>query len=51
MRLKICRKEAKETAYFLWLIYKSDNTEFEKEDIALHDEGDQLKKYFLLIEK
>ena len=44
MRIKICRKEAKESAYFLRLITETNATEFEKDGIALHDEAVQLKK-------
>lgn len=49
MRIKICRKEAKESAYFLRLIYETNATEFEKEGIELHDEAVQLKKIFSAI--
>ncbi|MGM0650681.1 MAG: four helix bundle protein [Bacteroidota bacterium] len=52
MRVKICRKEAKESAYFLRLIYETNAPEFEKEGIDLHDEAIQLKKIFSsIIEK
>ncbi|MFO7789703.1 MAG: four helix bundle protein [Bacteroidales bacterium] len=52
MRVKICRKEAKESAYFLRLIYETNAAEFEKEGIDLHDEAIQLKKIFSsIIEK
>jgi four helix bundle protein len=44
MRVKICRKETKESAYFLRLIYETNSPEFEKEGIELHDEAVQLKK-------
>ena len=46
MRVKICRKEAKESAYFLRLIYETNSPEFEKEGIELQDEAVQLKKIF-----
>lgn len=45
-RIKICRKEAKESAFFLRLIYKTNDVEFEKEGIELQDEANQLKKIF-----
>lgn len=52
LRVKICRKEAKESAYFLRLIYETNSVEFEKEGITLHDEAVQLKKIFSsIIEK
>src|SRR6056297_3049529 len=35
MRIKICRKEAKESAYFLRLIYETNLPEFEDEGIEL----------------
>ncbi|MCX6256602.1 MAG: four helix bundle protein, partial [Bacteroidia bacterium] len=44
MRVKICRKEAKESSFFLRLIYETNSSEFEKEGIELHDEAVQLKK-------
>ena len=44
MRVKICRKEAKESAFFLRLLYETNSPEFEKEGIELHDEAVQLKK-------
>jgi four helix bundle protein len=48
MRIKICRKESKETAYWL------DSLDLEKEEIKdeckiLHDEATQLKKIFSAI--
>ena len=48
MRIKICRKESKETAYWL------DALDLEKEEIKdeckiLHDEATQLKKIFSAI--
>ena len=52
MRIKICRKESKESAYFLRLIYETNPTEFEKEGLELADESNQLKKIFSsIIEK
>jgi len=44
MRVKICRKEAKESAFFLRLINETNPPEFEKEGLELHDEAIQLKK-------
>ena len=43
-RIKISRKEAKESAFFLRLIYETNGVEIEKEAIELHDEAVQLKK-------
>jgi hypothetical protein len=52
MRVKICRKEAKESALFLRLLYEKNSPEFEKEGIELHTEAVQLKKIFSsIIEK
>jgi len=44
MRVKICRKEAKESVFFLRLIVETNSPEFEKEGLELHDEAIQLKK-------
>ncbi len=43
-RLKIARREAKESGYFLRLIYETNTAEFEKEGAMLYDEAVQLKK-------
>jgi four helix bundle protein len=52
MRVKICRKESNESAFFLRLIYETNSPEFEKEGLELHDEAIQLKKIFSsIIEK
>ncbi|MDA3818851.1 MAG: four helix bundle protein [Candidatus Delongbacteria bacterium] len=52
IRVKICRKEAKESAFFLRLIHEINSPEFEKEGLKLHDEAIQLKKIFSsIIEK
>jgi len=52
MRVKICRKEAKESALFLRLLYETNSPEFEKEGNELHNEAVQLKKIFSsIIEK
>ena len=52
MRIKISRKEAKESAYFLRLIYETNQQEFEEEGIELQEESIQLKKIFSsIIEK
>lgn len=51
MRMKICRKEAKESAYFLRLIHETNSPDA-NEGIALQDEAEQLKKIFsAIIEK
>jgi four helix bundle protein len=44
MRVKISRKEAKECAYYLRLIYETNNSDYEQEGVALHNEAIQLKK-------
>src|SRR5262245_22680353 len=36
MRAKICRKESKESAYFLRIIYETNSPEFEDEGKQLH---------------
>ncbi len=46
MRIKICRKEAKESAYFIRLIFETNASELEKDGIELRDEAIQLKKIF-----
>jgi len=46
MRIKISRKESKESAYFLRLIYETNPSEFEKEGKELRDEANQLTKIF-----
>ncbi len=52
MRIKISRKEAKESAYFLRLIHETNIHEFENEGVELHEESVQLKKIFSsIIEK
>ncbi|MEA2107544.1 MAG: four helix bundle protein [Bacteroidota bacterium] len=52
MRVKICRKEATESAFFLRLIIETNSPEFEKEGLELQDEAIQLKKIFSsIIEK
>jgi four helix bundle protein len=52
MKIKICRKEAKESAFFLRLIYETNAPEFEKEGLDLQNEAIQLKKIFSsIIEK
>jgi four helix bundle protein len=52
MRVKICRKESKESAFFLRLIYETNSSDLEKEAIELIDEATQLKKIFSsIIEK
>jgi four helix bundle protein len=51
-RIKICRKEAKENAYWLKLIQETNPPEFEKETMFLFNEANELKKIFsAIIEK
>lgn len=45
-RIKICRKESKESMHFLGLIEVFGNEELDKERIVLVDEANQLKKIF-----
>ena len=44
MKLKIARREAKESIHWLDLILTYENKELEKERIALMDEANQIKK-------
>lgn len=47
-RIKICRKESKESSYWLKII-KATNPDNEKEIIILTQEADELKKIFSAI--
>ena len=52
MRIKICRKEAKESVYFLGLINKTNELENKTEAERLIQEATELKKIFSsIIEK
>ena len=52
MRIKICRKESKESIYWLGLIIETNNNEFRKEGEGLSREATELKKIFSsIIEK
>lgn len=52
MRMKISRKEAKESAYFLRLIHETNSPDFEQRGIELRNEAIELKKIFsAIIEK
>ena len=44
MRVKISRKEAKESAYWLRLLLETNNSEFESDLQKCFDEATQLKK-------
>ena len=46
MRIKICRKEAKESAYWLRLIYETNNLKKADEGKRLIQEATELKKIF-----
>jgi len=46
MRIKICRKEAKESGLFLRLLDTGDSTEAEKRRLNLNDEAGQLTNIF-----
>ena len=45
-RIKICRKEAKESAYWLRLIHETNNLKNAKDAISLIQEASELKKIF-----
>jgi len=49
MRIRICRKEAKESAYWLRLIIETNDEKFKKEGLALFNEAIELKKIFSAI--
>lgn len=49
MRIKICRKEAKESAYWLRLIIDTNLEEFIKEGEMFFNEVVELKKIFSAI--
>lgn len=49
MRVKICRKEAKESAYWLKLIGELSENEVKNENAALQQEATELKKIFSAI--
>lgn len=52
MKAKICRKEAKESAYWLRLIVDTNSSEYQREGLALKNEAEELKKIFSsIIEK
>lgn len=52
MRVKICRKEAKESAYWLRLIVETNEERFKKDGVSLFQEAIELKKIFSsMIEK
>jgi four helix bundle protein len=46
MRIKICRKEAKESAYWLSLIVETNDEKYKPEGNKLLDEALELKKIF-----
>jgi four helix bundle protein len=46
MRIKICRKEAKESRYWLRLIDTCENGELEKERLSLENEARELTHIF-----
>ena len=46
MRIKISRKESKESAYFLRLIVETNEEGFRQEGLELFDEAEQLKNIF-----
>jgi len=46
MRIKICRKEAKESAYWLRLIVETNDTKYTVDGNKLFNEATELKKIF-----
>ncbi|MEK6545846.1 MAG: four helix bundle protein [Nitrospinota bacterium] len=46
MRIKICRKESKESAYWLRLIVETNDEKYKQEGIRLFNEAIELKKIF-----
>jgi four helix bundle protein len=46
MRIKICRKEAKESAYWLGLILETNEEKYRQEGEKLLNEATELKKIF-----
>ena len=46
MRIKICRKEAKESAYWLRLIVETNDEKYKQEGMNLLNEAIELKKIF-----
>ncbi len=46
MRIKICRKEAKESAYWLRLIHETNSLKNADEALSLMQEANELKKIF-----
>jgi len=49
MRIKICRKEAKESVFWLRLIIETNSEDYKKQGNLLIDESTQLKKIFSAI--
>lgn len=49
MRIKICRKEAKESIYWIRLIIDTNSKDFNQEGLSLKDEATELKKIFSAI--
>jgi len=46
MRIKICRKESKESAYWLRLIHETNSLKNADEALSLRQEANELKKIF-----
>jgi len=46
MRIKICRKEAKESAYWLRLLIDCNSDQYTKEGILLLNESIELKRFY-----
>lgn len=49
MKIKICRREAKETIYWIRLIIDTNSEDFKQEASSLRDEATELKKIFSAI--
>ena len=49
MKIKICRREAKESIYWIRLIIDTNSEDFKQEGSSLRDEATELKKIFSAI--
>ncbi|MEP9410158.1 MAG: four helix bundle protein [Candidatus Brocadia sp.] len=49
MKIKICRKEAKESAYWIRLVVETNDEQYKREGEKLIDEATELKKIFSAI--
>ncbi|UJS21423.1 MAG: hypothetical protein L3J18_03705 [Candidatus Brocadia sp.] len=49
MRIKVCRKEAKESAYWIRLVVETNDEQYKREGEKLINEATELKKIFFTI--